>query len=96
VNSEKKQLRICEDPGHNAEGHSIEAFHHRLRDLCGHDGQSAGSDRSKRAENEAQQAHALARELEILRKADQTFEEFKNSNPELAAALNMWWSLMTK
>ncbi len=79
----QRELRKKTDPQSWDEGHSLEAFHHRLRDLCRHDGAGDGSDRAARAAHEAEQACALARELEILRQAGQTFEEFRNSDTGL-------------
>lgn len=71
----QSELRKKTDPQSWDEGHSLEAFYHRLRDLCRHDGTGDGSDRAARAAHEAEQACALARELEILRQAGQTFVE---------------------
>ena len=79
----QSELRKKTDSKSWDEGHSLEAFHHRLRDLCRHDGTGDGSIRAARAAHEAEQACTLARELEILRQAGQTFEEFRNSDTGL-------------
>jgi hypothetical protein len=55
--SEKKQ------PADRHEGHSLEAFRDRLRDICGHHLEGAGHDRARLAKNQAEQACALGREL---------------------------------
>ena len=52
--SEKKQ------PAAHHEGHSLEAFRDRRRDLCGHDLEGAGHDRTRLAKDQAERACAVA------------------------------------
>lgn len=76
VTPKKKQ------PAASHEGHSLEAFRDRLRDLCGHDLEGARHDRPRLAKDQAKQALALADELGLLIHADATWEEFRDLEPD--------------
>lgn len=67
----------------DSEGYSLEAFRDRLCDLCVHDFEGARNDRASRAQDEAQQAVALARELGFLNIAGETWEAFRRENLDL-------------
>ena len=56
------------------QGNSLEAFRDRLRDLCGHHLEGARHDRTRVAEDQAEQAGALARELGLLNLAGKSWE----------------------
>lgn len=72
--SEKKQ------PAARHEGHSLEAFRDRLRDLCGHHLEGAGHDRTRLAKDQAEQACALGRELGLLRTPEVSWEHFTSAS----------------
>ena len=74
---EKKQ------PAARHEGHSLEAFRDRRRDLCGHDLEGAGDDRTRLAKDQAEPSVALARELGLLNLAEETWEAFRAANADL-------------
>lgn len=62
---------------HLAEGgHSLEAFHQRLRDLCAHDLECARRDRASVAKDQAQLACAVAREYGILKAPGVPWQDF--------------------
>lgn len=69
--SEEKQ------PSAHHEGHSLEAFRERLRDLCGHHLEGAGDDRARLAKDQAEQACALGRELGLLITPEVSWEQLK-------------------
>lgn len=63
--------------------HSLKTFRDRLCDLCSHDLGSTGRHRASLAQDQAQQAVALARELGLLNSAPMSWADFRRGNLDL-------------
>ncbi len=70
---EKKSVDFPEPASGAAEGHSLEAFRDRLRDLCGDHIEGDGDNRTCRSKDEAEQAVPRTREYGFLSDAAETW-----------------------